>query len=354
MDLVYWVWLSTCKYVGPISQKQLINHFHSPYAVFEANEAELLAVPGINKRAASSILRNRSLENAEQIVSTAIKKNINILHYNDPLYLPSSREYRESPIVLYYKGKLKSFDKAVAVVGSRRCSPYGKKVAAEIGKKLAEYDIPIVSGFAKGIDSYTHEACLKKRGYPIAFLASGVDICYPKEQLILYKKIVEMGGVFLSQYPPGTPPTPKLFLQRNALISAWSTEVIIVEAGENSGALWTADFAKKHGKTIYAVPNQIDRAEGYGTNLLLSEGVKPLLNIDNLNVIKERTHDKSQFLENSHEHQNSILTYISESPHTLSSLSHLTKLSEENLLDKLFELELNGSILIRGNVVSKR
>ena len=170
---------------------------------------------------------------------------------------PNTKNIKESPVVLYYKGHLRKIMNAIGVVGSRRCTTYGRKVAEEIGTDLSLHDIPLISGFAKGIDSYAQAACLKQGGYAAIFLAGGVDVCYPPEQQSLYNKTLENGSVFLSQYPPETHPRPTQFLQRNALISAWSTELVVVEAGETSGALWTADFARKQGKQINSVPHPI-------------------------------------------------------------------------------------------------
>ena len=162
------------------------------------------------------------------------------------------------------------------VLSDQEDDPYGRRAAEEIGIDLALHDIPLISGFAKGIDSYAQAACLNKKGYTVIFLAGGVDVCYPPEQQSLYQKTLENGSVFLSQYPPGTQPRPTQFLQRNALISAWSTELVVVEAGEKSGALWTADFARKQGKPIYSVPHPIHISEGKGSNLL-SKGALPYL-----------------------------------------------------------------------------
>ena len=189
--------------------------------------------------------------------NVAIKRIYIFSLLSDSLYPQYAKHLPESPILFYFKGHLKEIKHAIGVVGSRRCTAYGRKIAEEIGMELAQHRIPLVSGFAKGIDSYTQAACINHGGYTALFLAGGVDICYPLEQQSLYFKTLENGGVFLSQFPPGTKPHPKQFLRRNAFISAWSTELIVVEASEKSGALWTADFAKNQGKQVYAVPHHI-------------------------------------------------------------------------------------------------
>jgi DNA processing protein len=258
----------------------------------------------------------------------------------------------ESPILFYFKGHLKEIKQAIGIVGSRRCTAYGRKIAEEIGVELAQHGISLVSGFAKGIDSYTQAACINHGGYTALFLAGGVDICYPLEQQSLYFKTLEHGGVFLLQFPPGTKPHPKQFLRRNAFISAWSIELVVVEASEQSGALWTADFAKKHGKQVYAVPHPISSFEGKGCNLLLSKGAKPYLGWQSLTPL----------LNKCEHHINStptnvldpILQIITNSPTSISKLSHELNMSESMIMDKLLTLELQGKLIVRGNMVSTR
>lgn len=349
---IYWIWLTTLKYVGPVLQKQLIAHFQTPKAVYDAEEEELSKVPKMNKKALKSILSNRSLKEAENILKATDRNGIEILQFEDDLYPDFAKVYKESPIVLYYKGDLRPVQTTVGVVGARRCTPYGKKIAEQLGEELAALNIPVISGFAKGIDSYAQAACIRNGGYTMAFLGCGPDICYPPEQRPLYHQILEKGGTFISQYPPGTPPTSKSFVVRNALISAWSTELVIVEAGEQSGALWTADFAAKNNKPVYAVPNQINIPEGAGTNLLLSRGVPPYLGIHSLQAAKARVNNNHQ-VPPTPINENPILKLLSQNTYTIQQLSNQLNSNETEIMDQLFELELDQQIIIRGNVVSK-
>ena len=254
---VYWIWLSTLPYVGPVLQKRLLEAYGTPKSVYDAQIIESNKIKGMTKRALNSIKENRSLHLSEAILTKTTQKGIHLLTYENSSYPDHVKQCKTSPILYYYKGTLKSFDEAVAVVGSRRCTVYGKQVANELSSYLASMNIPVISGFAKGIDSYAHTACIQNGGYTISILAGGVDHCYPQEHLLLYEKILQSGGLFLSVYPPGTKPSPKYFIQRNSLISAWATKVVIVEASEKSGAIWTADFGKKQGKQVFAVPNRI-------------------------------------------------------------------------------------------------
>lgn len=346
---IYWIWLSRLKHVGPILQKLLIQHFSTPKEIYEANPEELSQVPKMTKNALLSISTNHCLKEAENILKSAKRGGINILLLKNKFYPTFAKEYKESPIVLYYRGEIRPLQKSVGVVGARRCTSYGKKIAERIGDELAAHKIPVISGFAKGIDSYAQAACIKKGGYTVAFLGCGPDICYPPEQRKLYHQILEKGGAFISQYPPGTPPNPKYFLARNAHISAWSTELVIVEAGEQSGALWTADFALKNNRQIYAVPNQIDVPEGMGTNNLLAKGIPPYLGLQSLKVAQEIKHQPIEIPKET----NPILQLLSHSPVTIQQLSTQTKLDVPTLMDNLIDLEFDKKVIIRGDLVYK-
>lgn len=357
---MYWIWLSRVKYVGPVLQKNLISQFSTPQAVFEADEESLSAVPKITRNALKSLVSNRCLKEAENIVQAAEKSKVRILTFNNRHYPQFAKACRESPIVLYYRGQFRErpLENAVGIVGARRCSAYGRKIAERLGEELALKSIPVISGFAKGIDSYAQAACHQNGGYTIAFLGCGPDICYPSEQRTLYYKMIENGGLFISAFPPGTKPLPKHFLSRNALISAWSTELIIVEAGETSGALTTVEFALKNHKPVYAVPNQIDNPEGVGTNRLLANGVPPFLGMHSLqaSINNGAKVEHNNFVEKEpHKDENSILQNISSaSPTTIHLLSRSMNLGLEELMEKLIDLELERKIIIRGNVIYKQ
>lgn len=368
---LYWVWLSQIKYVGPILQRTLLTKFENPKAIFEAGKGDLMEVPGMNKRAMQSILQSKSLETAEKIMIEMEQKNIGLLHYGCNLYPRHALDCPESPAVLFYMGNLRPIQESVAVVGARRCTPYGKRVAKEIGRELALKKLPLISGFAKGVDSYSQAECVENGGYTIGFLAGGVDVCYPREQRLLYEQIIESGGVFISQYPPGTVPKPPHFLQRNALISTWSKEVVIVEAAEKSGALSTAQHAHKHARQVFAVPHEIGKANGFGSNSLIAQGVaKPYLHIGSLGCVrkmvsesgtaaisKEKSAGESIAPESSKEESPSsetdLLSHLTTTPKSISELSHHLNKKETDLLEDLLTLELQGQILIRGTMIKK-
>ncbi len=163
----------------------------------------------------------------------------------------------------------------ISIVGSRKYSNYGKDVTKIICSDLCANNINIISGMAKGIDTFAHESCLNNEGYTCAVLGSGLDIVYPKENIKIFNKIVEKGCV-ISEFLPGTPPYAYNFPQRNRIISALSDIIIVIEAGEKSGSLITANLALEQGKDVMAVPGSIFSDESKGTNKLIKDGAFPL------------------------------------------------------------------------------
>jgi len=169
---VYWIWLSQIKYVGPVLQKRLLAIFDdSPKAIYFASQADLERTPRISKRAVDSIMANRDLTGAANVLKRCNEKRIKPLFFSNELYPPYTKNIKESPVVLYYKGHLRKITNAIGVVGSRRCTTYGHIVAEEIGTDLALHDIPLISGFAKGIDSYAQASSMSETKWLCGYLS---------------------------------------------------------------------------------------------------------------------------------------------------------------------------------------
>ena len=209
-------------------------------------------------------------------------EDIRIHTIDSPNYPNTLKVINNPPQKLYCIGDISLLKKkSVAVVGSRKYTLYGKIVAQMIGKELAHAGIPVVSGLAYGIDSYAHEGTVNSSGKAIAVLGTGIDIIYPARNTWLYNKIAQ-SGLIISEYPPGTPGAKYTFPQRNRIISAISEAVVVVEAGLNSGSLITADFACEQGKSIYAVPGNINSQFSVGTNKLIKDGAIPMISINDV------------------------------------------------------------------------
>ncbi|NMA48820.1 MAG: DNA-protecting protein DprA [Tissierellia bacterium] len=360
----YWLWLRGIRGLGPIIEKRLLNHFKTPKSIYEAEEDELMSIMGIGKVIANSIVSSHSLNNAYSVLNKMEKKNIKLLTYNDSLYPCIAKDYVEAPTLLYYRGMIKENIEGVAIVGSRRCSNYGKRVAIEAAEFLAECNIPVISGIAKGIDGYAHTACLNRNGYTIAFLGNGVDICYPSEHISLMEAIIENGAV-ISEYPPGTTTHSEFFPRRNALISSWCKKILIAEAAERSGALITSDFARELNREVFAAPYEIHSSSGKGTNRLILEGAtiyldpsqlmlgEKIVNIEDViegeDLIESRRvkiHPNNNVTINKELSviEEKILSCIMEKPKTIEEIGIELNIDGVDLIEEISIMELEGSI----------
>ena len=272
---VIWIWLSQINGLNNLNLQKLISHFDNYDSLWNAMTDDDLPDFLNNNRELSSlkenILRKETREKAVKIFEDCKKKEIEICYPGKENY-PQLLEYvAEKPMALYVRGELLKEDKYLAIIGSRTASSYGLDIAYSFSKKLAENGVTIVSGMARGVDSYAHAGALKGGGRTIAVLGNGVDICYPSENDNLMNSILKSGAV-ISELPPGTRPSKYTFPQRNRIIAGMSAGVFVTEAGPDSGTRITVDFANDYGKDIFAVPGEITKQNFFGTNKMLKDG----------------------------------------------------------------------------------
>ncbi len=248
--MIYWIWLTQIPFIGPVTARYLIKELGDAEEIYQADSKQLSGMPGLSARQRESIIRNHSLEKSRRIMDDCQNKNISILCWNDKRYPLRAKKPADAPVVLYYKGNIKEIDQTVGIVGARRCSQEAKKETVSLASEYAQKGIAVVSGMAKGIDSYAHTACLNAGGYTIAILGNGLDICYPSEHYKLMR-CIEESGLLVSEYSPGTPPAKYNFPRRNRLISSWSDKLIVIQAGKASGALITAEYSRKYGRKVF-------------------------------------------------------------------------------------------------------
>lgn len=206
------------------------------------------------------------------------------INFSSDKYPKQLREIYNPPKRIYAIGNIEILNKVgIAIVGSRKATEYGKKVAFRLSKDLSERDIVIISGLAKGIDSHAHIGSLNvQNGKTIAVLGSGIKVIYPKENIELARQIVRKGGCIISEYPPDDTPNKSNFPERNRIISGLSKGVVIVEASEKSGALITADFALEQGREVFVVPGDIYSTTSVGTNKLIQQGAKLVMAVEDI------------------------------------------------------------------------
>ena len=273
-SLVYWIWLSLACIPGSRAFADLMKKFSNAYEVYDATDRQIRSAinPNISD---CSALYNKDLERAEEIYKFCTEKGVGIVTFNDENYPKLLKRIDNPPVLLYYRGTIPDWDDKYrcAVVGTRRLSSYGRKVAYNIAYDLAKLDVVIVSGMAKGIDGVAHAAALEAGGTTVAVLGSGIDVCYPTEHLTLARAIVKQGCIF-TEYPPGTPPTKRNFPVRNRLISGLCDATVVAEADMDSGALLTANRAIEQKRQLFAVPTAIDCEIPSGTNYLIKSGAR--------------------------------------------------------------------------------
>lgn len=275
-ERLYWVAFSRIKGIGAVRFQSLLNFFGSAEAAWRATPADLAAA-GLSLKLVERVVVARATTDLEAYGEQIEAQGIRILTWQDASYPARLKDISQPPPVLYLTGHLTPEDHwAVAIVGTRAVTAYGRQVTEELSSALARSGVTVVSGLARGVDAIAHTAALKSGGRTLAVLGSGVDKIYPPEHRQLAAKIVNQGAV-LSDYPPGTPPDSSNFPPRNRIISALSLAVVVVEAAETSGALITAEFAADQGREVFAVPGSIFAPQSKGANRLIANGARPLL-----------------------------------------------------------------------------
>ncbi len=277
----YWVGFNHIKGIGSVRLRRLLDFFCDLSVAWNAPLDGLLAA-GLPEKIAQQVIQNRNNINLESLFEGIVGKGIEVLIQQDDAYPSRLREVDQPPPVLYVKGELTLEDQwSVAIVGTRRMTGYGKQVTTELAAFLAGHGICVVSGLARGIDTVAHASAIHAGGRTIAVLGCGVDVIYPPENRHLYEQITQQGAI-ISDYAPGTAPEGINFPPRNRIIAGLSAATVVIEAGKSSGALITSTFAAEQGREVFAVPGNIYAPQSKGSNFLIQQGARPLLDFDEL------------------------------------------------------------------------
>jgi len=276
----YKYWLANISGIGNKKIDKLLQIVKTPEELYQSKDSFIRKLSCLSQADKESIIESRKHWNLDGSYENLLQKGIAIYTKDEKEYPPSLKNIADPPYQIYVKGRTPDISKkSVAIVGARECSEYGKAISKEIGYVLSQNDIQVISGLARGIDTYGHVGAIHANKDTYAVLGSGVDVCYPIENRKIYDRICENGGV-ISEYPPSTKPQSRLFPARNRIISALSDIVILVEAREKSGSLITADFALEQGKDIYAVPGRVNDSLSAGCNRLISQGAGIFLSVE--------------------------------------------------------------------------
>lgn len=310
----YWIWFSLIKGLGCVRKNNLLKIYGTPEEIYKLSKRELLKVDGIGEETVTNIIEAKN----EKILNYHIKymeeNNIDIVHICEKSYPQALKQIYDAPVSLYIRGNKEILNgKNIGIVGCRECTDYGKKAAKYFAYNLSkEKSVNIVSGLAKGVDSYAHwgsvganiecestKNCGKKQescgkinddcgklkndcGKTIAILGNGLNMIYPKENIELANEIIRSGGAIISEYPCGTKPDKMNFPARNRIISGLSKGIIVIEAKEKSGTLITVDFALEQGRDVFVVPGNINSINSVGTNDLIKQGAKMVTSYEDI------------------------------------------------------------------------
>lgn len=273
-DRKYWVWMSMCLGQGSMRAGKILDCFGTPEKAADAGYEELAKCIGENVKKTRELFSKHTIEQAADIVSWCDLHNVRILTVHDDDYPGSIRRQTDLPLVLYTYGKMPELNDrfSCAVVGTRKMTDYGKRTSFDLGYELSEGGAIVVSGLAYGVDSMAMAGALRAGGQTVGVLGCGIDICYPKVHRDLMKHVVKSGAV-ITEYPPATPPLGAHFPKRNRIISGISQATVVVEGDDNSGALITANHAVYQGKSVFAVPGNVDSDGSLGPNYLIKHGI---------------------------------------------------------------------------------
>lgn len=345
-EKVYWHGLNMVPGLGTLTYNRLIDHFKTAKCVWEAGATELQAFFGKKNNIIAQLLIWRKQYNLEEAYNQLKKLDISILTSIEEDYPFNLRNIYAYPPVLYYRGSIKSIAKqSLAIVGSRKSTSNGQQVAEKIAFELAQAGFVIVSGMARGIDSYAHRGAIRSGGETVAVLGCGLDIIYPPENKKLMD-LISSNGVVISEFPPGIKPEAKNFPRRNRLISGLSKGVIVVEAAEKSGSLITADLALQQGRDVFAVPGSILSPYSKGTNYLIKQGAKlvqdanDILEEYGLPVKKEVTKKIAHL----NPVEKTILNLFSSGEISLEEIIKKSRIKPEIVISQLSILEIKGII----------
>jgi DNA processing protein len=275
--------LNLVPHVGPVRLRKMLAHFGgSPVAVLQARAAELSKISGLDSATIEAVTKWEDEVDLLGELEKIRERGLTLMTQNDELYPPLLRETHSAPFLLYVWGRLDKRDhQAVGVVGSRVATHYGLDAAKRFSYGIAYAGYTVISGLARGIDTAAHEAALAAKGRTVAVIGSGIGQLYPPENAALAARIAENGAV-VSEYPVDRMADKKTFPYRNRIVAAWSRGVLVVEAPGRSGSLITAQQALEAGRTIFAVPGPINRAESLGCHRLIQQGAKLVVDVDDI------------------------------------------------------------------------
>ena len=348
-NLKYWLGFNLVKGIGPTKLQALLDVYKDVGAAWNAAESDLQRM-GLDRRAIATLMETRAEVDLDAYLQRVQDAGVTVLTWDSEEYPRYLREAPAPPPVLYVAGEMLETDRwAVAVVGTRRLSPYGRQMARELVGGLVRSNITIVSGLARGIDGIAHKTAVEMGGRTIAVLGSGIDCLYPPEHRDLARRIIkERRGAIITDYALGTQPDAKNFPPRNRIISGLSMGVLVIEAGERSGALITANFALEQNRDVFAVPGNVNSRASAGTNRLIQQGAKLVITVEDileeLNLTMAPQQMVVQMAMPESKEEAALLKHLSPQPAHVDDLSRESGMSSAAVSSTLAIMELKGMV----------
>jgi DNA processing protein len=348
-DLKYWLGFNLVKGIGPAKVQALLGYFGDLTNAWRATESELRKI-GFDKRSISSFRDARTTLDLDDCLARVQAAGITLITWDSELYPSYLLEIPAPPPLLYMVGALKDIDRfAVAVVGTRRLTAYGRQATRDLVSGLVNSGVTIISGLARGIDAVAHMTALELGGRTIAVMGSGLDNIYPAEHRSMVDRIIQNDqGAVISSYGLGVQPEAKNFPPRNRIISGLSLGVVVVEAGERSGARITANYALEQDREVFAVPGNITSPASQGTNRLIQEGAKLVRHPDdvleelNLRMVFEQAAVQLALPESAEEA--ALMGYLSAQPVHVDEICRATGMPSSLVSSTLTLMELKGMV----------
>ncbi len=358
--LKYIYLLTQVNKLGNVKIRNVMNHFSSPEHFYKCTINDLKRINGIDESISREILsgiknKEKYFREFDEIFSRAERSEIKLVCISDKDYPENLKRIFDTPVLLYYKGKLSETDKySLSIVGTRNPTEYGKYNCEKFTDELSGLNIPIVSGFARGIDTIVHKTCIKNKRLNYAVFGCGADVIYPYENKRLYSEVIECGAV-ISEFPLGAKPDKVNFPRRNRIISGISVGTIVVESGIKGGALLTAEIAVDQDREVFAFPGNISSKQSEGTNELIKRGqAKLITNIDDIlnelevklkPILKKDYTAKTDVLTlNLSESENKIYSVLDYDPVHIDTINELTDLTISDCLVNLLTLEFKSLV----------
>ena len=352
-DKLYWIGLNLVRGIGAVRFRHLLDFFGDAKTAWHASEPHLRAA-GLSEKIAQNLIQLRAGVDLSLIETQLNVLHVTVLTWDDPQYPRRLHEIDQPPPILYVRGTLTDADEwAVAIVGTRRVTTYGRQVTEQLATALAQNGITVISGLARGTDSIAHQTALKAGGRTISVLGSGVDRLYPPENKRLAEEMIEKGAV-MSDYPLGTQPEASNFPPRNRIISGLAMAVVVVEASQQSGALITAEFAAEQGREVFAVPGSIFAPQSQGTNRLIQQGARPMLSpqeiLEALNLGRVAQHREARAIIPSNDLEVQILNLFRNEALPVDEIIVQAQLPIKEVSATLAMMELKGMVRQMGGM----